>query len=104
VYPRNPDFTSRAWQGEATVPRRAASILSGKGTLMPALSGRVGDAQAQDLAACVRAFGPVRAAAKPAAGASDFEMRFHELQQQWDELERQLEEITPPPAEPKPVP
>jgi mono/diheme cytochrome c family protein len=102
--PAIPDFTSRAWQEEATVERLAASILNGKGTLMPAFSGRVGDDQAQDLAAYVRAFGPARAAAKPVAGASDFEKRFHELEEQWNELEKQLKEVTPPPAKPKPSP
>jgi mono/diheme cytochrome c family protein len=102
--PAIPDFTSRAWQEEATAERLAASILNGRGTLMPSFSGRVGDGQAQDLAAYVRAFGPVRAAAKPAAGASDFEKRFQELQQQWDELERQLKEMTPPAGKAKPSP
>jgi ubiquinol-cytochrome c reductase cytochrome b subunit len=102
--PAIPDFTGRTWQEEATAPRLAASILNGKGTLMPAFSGRVGDDQAQDLAAYVRAFGPVRSAAKPAAGASDFEKRFHELEEQWDELEKQLKELTPQPGKPKPSP
>jgi mono/diheme cytochrome c family protein len=97
--PSIPDFSSRSWQEGVTNPQLTVSILDGKGTLMPAFRGRVNDDQARDLAAYVRAFGPARAA--PAeAPADDFEKRFRELQDQWNELERQLKELSKPPPKP----
>jgi hypothetical protein len=67
---------------------------------MPPFRGRVSDKQAQDLAAYVRAFGPERAA--PAkAPANDFEKRYRDLEEQWGELQRQLQELSkPPPSRP----
>jgi ubiquinol-cytochrome c reductase cytochrome b subunit len=97
--PTLPDFASRSWQEGVSNPRLAASILDGKGTLMPAFRGRVSEDQARDLAAYVRAFGPARPAA-PEAPADDFEKRFRELQDQWNELDRQLKELSKPPRKP----
>jgi hypothetical protein len=97
--PTIPDFTSRAWQEGLNTPQMVVSILDGKGTFMPAFRGRVSDEQAQDLSAYVRAFGPVRAVT-PEAPASDFEKRFHEVQDQWYELQRQLQELSKPPRKP----
>ncbi|OAI47698.1 hypothetical protein AYO44_09045 [Planctomycetaceae bacterium SCGC AG-212-F19] len=88
------DFTNRAWQEGVSNPQMAASILDGKGTLMPAFRGRVTAEQAQDLVAYVRAFGPARPqVAEPPA--TDFDQRFRELQHQWNELEKQLQELAP---------
>jgi hypothetical protein len=95
--PTIPDFTSRAWQEGVSDPQLVVATLDGKGALMPAFRGRISDEQAQDLVAYMRAFGPVRAA-PPAAADSEFEWRFRELQEQWNELQRQLQELskTPP--------
>ena len=90
--PDIPDFTSRTWQEEVSTPQLAVGILEGKGTLMPAFRGRVDDDQARDLASYIRDFGPARAAT-PVAPASDFDRRFRELQEQWNELQRQLQEL-----------
>ena len=90
-----PDFTSRPWQETVSVPQLVASILDGKGTLMPAFRGRLTDEQGQDLAAYARAFGPV-ALAQPQAPPSDFEKRFREVQGEWYELQRQLQELSKP--------
>jgi mono/diheme cytochrome c family protein len=97
--PTIPDFTSRPWQEEVSTPQLVVGILDGKGTLMPAFRGRVSDERAQDLAAYVRAFGPVRAAT-PEASSTDFERRFRELQDQWGELQKQLHELSRPPRKP----
>jgi mono/diheme cytochrome c family protein len=94
-----PDFSNRAWQERVSSPQLAVGILGGKGTLMPAFRGRVSAEQAQDLAAYVRAFGPVRAA-PPEAAASDFEQRFRELQEEWTELQKQFQELGKPPPKP----
>jgi quinol-cytochrome oxidoreductase complex cytochrome b subunit/mono/diheme cytochrome c family protein len=97
--PTMPDFTSRAWQEGVSNPQLVVGILEGKGTLMPAFRGRVNDEQARDLTAYIRALGPVRAA-PPEAAAGSFDQRFRELQEQWDELQRQLQELSKPPPKP----
>jgi mono/diheme cytochrome c family protein len=96
--PTMPDFTDRRWQEGTTNPQLVVSIVQGKGTLMPAFSGRVSDEQAGDLTAYVRAFGPTLA--PPEAPAGDFEKRFREVQAQWYELQRQFEELSKPPGKP----
>jgi quinol-cytochrome oxidoreductase complex cytochrome b subunit/mono/diheme cytochrome c family protein len=102
--PTLPNFTLRTWQEERTNPQLTVSILEGKGTLMPAFRGRVSDEQAQDLAAYVRAFGPTVAAspasAPTSAGATDFEQKFRELQEQWNGYQKQMEQLPKPPRQP----
>jgi ubiquinol-cytochrome c reductase cytochrome b subunit len=97
--PGIPDFTSRAWQQERSNAQLSVGILDGKGTLMPAFRGRLMEADAQDLIACIRAFGPIRPEPKQPP-TNDFEKRFRELEQEWDELERQLRELVRPPRKP----
>ncbi len=92
--PAIPDFTSRAWQSGVATPQLLSSILDGKGTLMPAFRGRVNEEQARDLAAYIRAFGPAPAATS-GTPANDFERRFRELENQWNELQRQLQSLPP---------
>jgi hypothetical protein len=97
--PTIPDFTRRAYQKDATNAQLVVSILDGKGALMPPFRGRITEGQARDLAGYVRAFGPLQAApAAPPAG--DFEKRFRELQNQWQELQRQLKETPDPRRKP----
>lgn len=96
--PTIPDFASRDWQTRANTSELVNSILDGKGTLMPAFRGRVNDEQARDLAAYIRAFGPAPAAPSEVP-TTDFERRFRELQNQWNELQKQLQPF--PQAEPK---
>jgi mono/diheme cytochrome c family protein len=89
--PTIPDFSGRAWQEAASNAQLAVSILDGKGTLMPAFRGRLSDSDALDLTAYIRAFGPVRT--EPTQpGTSDFEKRFRQLQEEWDELQKQMRE------------
>jgi ubiquinol-cytochrome c reductase cytochrome b subunit len=93
------DFTNTAWQTEASNQQIMVSILDGRGTLMPAFRGRVTEDQVQSLVAYVRAFGPVQPP-RAEMPADDFENRFWELQRQWTELEKQLQEIAPPARKP----
>jgi mono/diheme cytochrome c family protein len=93
--PPIPDFTSKSFHADHSDQQLLISILDGKGTLMPANRGRVTEAQARDLVAYVRAFGPPMVQGPlPAQGAStasdDFQRRFNLLQQQFDSLEKQL--------------
>ncbi len=93
--PNIPDFTDRSWQTATGTPQLLNSILDGKGTLMPAFRGRVNEDQARDLAAYIRAFGPPPTAPSELP-ANDFERRFRELQNQWNELQKQLKALPPP--------
>jgi mono/diheme cytochrome c family protein len=97
--PTIPDFTNRPWQEGVSVPQLVASILDGKGTLMPALRGRITDEQGQDLAAYVRAFGPIELA-QAQVPATDLEKQFREVQAHWYELQRQLRELSKPSQKP----
>lgn len=89
-----PDFSGRAWQEGKNDEQLEGDVLNGKDALMPAFQGRVSADQARDLVAYVRAFGPPRTSeAKPPQ--SDFERRFQQLSQQWDELGKQLRALPP---------
>jgi ubiquinol-cytochrome c reductase cytochrome b subunit len=96
--PTLPDFTNRTWQEGASTTQLKISILNGKGPQMPAFVW-LNDEQANALTAYVRAFGPIRGPPPPTP-TSDFEKRFRALEEQWDELERQLKEMSKPPPKP----
>jgi quinol-cytochrome oxidoreductase complex cytochrome b subunit len=91
--PAIPNFTQRAWQKKVSNPQLEVSILDGKGGLMPAFRGRLSRAQARALVAYLRAFGPDRPGPRKKAPAGDFEERFRKLQDEWDELQRQLDRL-----------
>jgi hypothetical protein len=92
VLPPIPDFTNPTFQKEHSDAQLLISILDGKGAFMPANRGRVTEEEGRDLVAFVRAFGPATAvAAKPEASASEFEKSYHQLEAQWNELEKELQ-------------
>jgi mono/diheme cytochrome c family protein len=96
VLPPIPDFTNPAFHQEHSDAQLLVSILDGKGTLMPANRGRVTEDQASSLVAYVRTFGPFNKQFAVQAGGtadSDFDKKFLELQQQWNELEKELQKI-----------
>jgi quinol-cytochrome oxidoreductase complex cytochrome b subunit len=88
--PEIPDFTAAAWQSQRADAQLTVSILEGKGAYMPAFRGRVNDNDARDLVAYIRAFSPNRTPILEAS-TGDFGERFRKLQQQWNELEQQLQ-------------
>jgi mono/diheme cytochrome c family protein len=90
-----PDFTSRDWHTTHANPQLAISILDGKGMLMPPWRGRVDPALAQDLVAFIRGFAPadLASASTPTTG---FGTRMRQLQQQWQEFERQARALSGP--------
>ena len=92
--PAIPDFKLNTWQDSHTNPQLVASILDGKGTLMPAFRGRMDEAQTKDIVAYIRAFNP-SVTPPTSAPTSGFEGRFHQLQQEWETLQKQLKEIPP---------
>jgi ubiquinol-cytochrome c reductase cytochrome b subunit len=97
--PALPDFTSRAFQEARDNPQLSASVLDGKGTLMPPFRGRVTEGQLPDLLAYVRAFGPparARPAERPSSG-DDFDEQYRRLVQEWDALHKQFEELSKKP-------
>jgi len=91
--PKPPDFTSAAWQAERSNAELTASILNGRGDIMPAFDGRLNTGQAGDLVAFIRTFDPTSAHPSDLA-ADDFEIRFDQLQQEFDELSKQLREMS----------
>jgi mono/diheme cytochrome c family protein len=105
---RTPNFSSHRWQaahGDATL---RASILEGKGTQMPAFSGKITEPEARDLVARIRTFDPTPVV-KPTAGTStgmttgppdDFEERFRRLEEELQELKKKFHELSTPPKKP----
>lgn len=94
--PMIPDFTNRDWQQKHTKTQLAASVQDGKSGLMPAFGDRLALDEIHDLVIYIRAFG----LATPAAGTprpDDSDRQFQELQEQWDQLERQIKDLPPEP-------
>ncbi len=93
-----PDFSTAAWQTSRSDPQLLASILHGRGTDMPPFDDRLSQQQARDLVGYVRSLGP--AGGKGSKGSkempSDFDIRFKQLQEQWEKLEKQVEELARP--------
>jgi mono/diheme cytochrome c family protein len=92
--PSVPDFCSRQWQETRDDAHLTASILDGKGTSMPAWRGRLRSDQVRDLVAFVRGLGPPGSITRRAP-ASEFARRFRALQEEWDELDRQVKALRP---------
>jgi cytochrome c oxidase cbb3-type subunit 3 len=91
--PAIPDFTARSWQTGKDSAQLAASVLDGKGTLMPPWRGRLTSDQARDLAAFVRALGPADLLTAEAP-VTEFGTHFRELKKKWTDLEQQARSLT----------
>jgi mono/diheme cytochrome c family protein len=93
-----PDFTQASWHGQRTDVQLVVTILEGKGSGMPSFSERLGEAKAKALVAHLRSFAPDRpkapAGAPSPAGETDFDARFRQLQNELDELKRQMKELS----------
>lgn len=94
-----PDFTRASWQEQRTDVQLVVTILEGKGSGMPSFGERLGEAKARSLVAHLRSLGPDRprekSAGRPApTGETDFDVRFRQLQNELDELKRQLKELS----------
>lgn len=87
-----PNFTDPAWQVKRSDAQLVAIILEGKGTRMPAFRGHLGDREARDLVALIRAFNP-RRTPSPAVPASAFGQRFQQLQKQFDDLQTEARKL-----------
>ena len=92
-----PDFTRSEWHKQRSDAQLAASILHGKGKDMPPFQERLSEPAAKDLVAHVRAFASGRLSAKKQAPAleseGEFERKFRVLQDNYDQLKRQLDEL-----------
>jgi len=88
-----PNFTDPAWHARRRDPQLVASILTGKGTAMPAFGGRINEQDARDLAAYVRGVNPTRTQ-PPTAAPTDFESRFRQLEKEYGDLERQMRKLS----------
>jgi mono/diheme cytochrome c family protein len=100
--PAIPNFTQKRWQARRNDSQLLVSILDGKGSHMPAFSGRISAEQARDLIRSIRAFAPPPT--KPAAHPlDDFETAFRKLQAEYDDLERQIRDLSRPKPPGKPA-
>jgi mono/diheme cytochrome c family protein len=100
--PAIPDFTRAAWQASRTDAHLLAGILNGRGDEMPAFDDVLDPEQARAMVAYVRAFGPATAtpAALTPAPAANFTTDFRKLQEEWDELEKQYQQLARPRRKP----
>jgi len=89
-----PDFSSHKWQLSRTDAQLLVSILDGKGSHMPAYRGKLSEDQARDIVAQVRGLDPQPSARRAEDPPSDFERRFHELQEELAELKKQFQDLT----------
>ncbi len=103
--PSIPDFTKHAWQASRSKAQLSDSILNGRGTEMPPFDHKVNGNEVRDLVSYVRGFDPawakrVDAVNHDAATApSDFDRRFQQLQQEFQRLKKQQEELSRPKPE-----
>jgi mono/diheme cytochrome c family protein len=95
-----PDFTKPTWQRRHNDAQVAAAILEGKGSAMPAFAGRLNKDQAKLLVAHIRAFAPQPSSGKGSAATpastnstATADQEFLRLQQEFDELNKQLREL-----------
>ena len=103
--PTIPDFTRAAWHASRTDAQLAAGILNGRGDEMPAFDDVLNPEQAREMVAYVRAFGPARVApaaltTRTPAPADPFKTEFRKLQEEWDELEQQYQQLARPRRKP----
>ncbi len=96
-----PDFSDPAWQVRRSDTQLLVSILEGKGTGMPGFREKVEREQAEQLVAYVRSFCPraARAASAP-RGPGGFEAHFHRLLEEFQDLQRQFQELSAGPPRP----
>jgi mono/diheme cytochrome c family protein/uncharacterized membrane protein len=103
-----PDFTTPSWQARRTDAQLLASILDGKGTEMPPVRGKISEDEARGLVGYVRAFAPTakKSPKKEPEETASIDERFRRLQEQMDELRRELRKLSegspPKPSESKP--
>src|SRR5438105_2932086 len=109
LMPEIPDFTDASWHKGRSDAQLKVSVLDGKGTAMPAASGKISAEQASSLVAHVRAFGPNmeksgKKAQEPAS--ADFDRSFRRLEEQLHELQKQSRELSklPPQGAPSKAP
>ncbi len=91
--PTIPNFSDAAWQTARTEGQLAGVILHGRGDDMPAFDDRLSLEQARELAAYIRALGPTKTP-RGQDTPNLFDQQMRQLQLQWDELARQMQELT----------
>ena len=105
--PEIPDFRSSTWHEKRTEVQLITSVHDGKGTSMPAFATKLSKQQIQALVDYLRKFDSSRTnpgkdsrTAKEPPPPSDFDRRFRELQEEMNELQKQLREALQSQAKP----
>jgi mono/diheme cytochrome c family protein len=91
--PNLPDFANPTWQASRSDAQLAVSLLDGKGTFMPSFRDKLKGDQAKALVARVRSFAPNGPQAKNGMKTSDFEEKLRRLEEEFQELKRQQDEL-----------
>jgi mono/diheme cytochrome c family protein len=91
--PRIPDFTVSDWHQRRSDAQLTASVLEGRGTAMPAFSGKLDEPQVHALVGYLRSLvlGGAQSIPRP---SSDFRRRYQELQHEINKLERQYRALS----------
>jgi mono/diheme cytochrome c family protein len=93
--PAIPNFTVLAWQQKRSDPQLVVSILEGKGSGMPPFRDKIARERVRDLMAFVRTFAPGMPQRLKTA-PDDFEVRFRQLTQEFEDLGRQIRSLSNP--------
>jgi mono/diheme cytochrome c family protein len=93
TFPSIPDFTAGAWHEARNDPQLVVSVLEGRGTGMPPFRDKLSRDQARELVAFIRSLGPSQAHGARTS-PDDFEARFRQLLDEFEELRRRSRAIS----------
>jgi mono/diheme cytochrome c family protein len=88
-----PNFTLPSWQASRSDAALLVSILEGRGASMPGFDDTLTKEQARDLVAYIRTFNAAKGKQRQAP-TDDFDIQFQQLQQQFNDLNKQLRSET----------
>lgn len=91
--PALPNFANMHWQQQRSDVQLVVSILEGKGTQMPPFADRLTRANARSLVRHIRTLAPQEMVGVPAAETHDLDVRFRELQEQFERLRKQFYDL-----------
>jgi mono/diheme cytochrome c family protein len=94
TFPEIPDFRNAPWQKSRSDVQLSISIREGKGPHMPPFTGKLSKEEIDSLVPFIRAFGPKPANNEAEKPAADFELRFRQLQEEFDCLRAQFYELS----------
>jgi mono/diheme cytochrome c family protein len=98
--PSIPDFANASWQKARSDAQLSASILDGKGTLMPPFRERLKAEHVKGLVAYLRQLGPGSTPVEEQTRSVDLDEKFRALEEEFEALKKQHEELRSKPKKP----